>query len=116
MECNELISKNWDGIKEYLCNDVSLARLINIDGGTKMLSVDVATPWNMPIDNTLRVGDIQLIYRREVINDSIWEFVGYDDGSRRELISIRIFLNTSADESKIKELIMRVLRTYSGSP
>ncbi|WP_054842749.1 hypothetical protein [Vulcanisaeta distributa] len=76
----------------------------------------MVAPWNLPIDQSLRVGDVQLIYRRDVINGLEWEFVGYDDGSRRELISVRISLRGDVGDSFIKELITNVLSTYVKDP
>lgn len=113
MECNEITVRDWDGIREYLCGNVSLARLISINDEVSVLSIDVLSPWDIPIDETLKIGDVKLMYRREVINNLKWEFVGYDDGVRRELISIRIFVGKGFDDSAIKELIINAVKTYS---
>jgi hypothetical protein len=113
VECNELTVREQGGVKEYICGEVSLARLITTGNGTRVLSIDVVSTWDMPIDESVRVGNVQLIYRRDVVNNARWEFVGYDDGTNRELISIRVFLEGELSDDAIKELIINVVKTYS---
>ncbi|BDR92171.1 hypothetical protein [Vulcanisaeta souniana] len=116
MQCSEVNIVSRNNVREYLCGNRSLARLISHDNNESVLSIDVVAPWDSPVDQSIRVGDVQLIYRRETINNLEWEFVGYDDGSRRELISIRVFLGNNIEDSTIKELIINTLRTYMKDP
>ncbi|GAB6943529.1 hypothetical protein [Vulcanisaeta sp. JCM 14467] len=116
MKCENIDVIDRGDVREYVCGDVSLARLLLINETKRILSIDVLAPWNLPIDQSIRVGDIQLIYRREVINGLEWEFVGYDDGSRRELIAVRVSLSGSAEDSLVKELIAFVINTYVKNP
>ncbi len=116
MQCSEVNVVSRNNVREYLCGNRSLARLINLDNNERVLSIDVVAPWNSPIDQSIKAGNVQLIYRRETINNLEWEFVGYDDGSRRELISIRVFLDDHIEDSTIKELIINALGTYMRDP
>ena len=116
MRCESIDVIDRGDVREYVCRNISLARLLRIDETRKILSIDVLAPWNLPIDQSLKVGDVQLIYHMDSINDLIWEFVGYDDGSRRELISVRIIFRDDVKDTYIKELIARVLNTYMEDP
>ncbi|WP_054856983.1 hypothetical protein [Vulcanisaeta sp. JCM 16159] len=116
MKCEGINVINKGTIREYVCGNTSVARLLNLSEGEAILSIDVVAPWNLPIDQSLRVGDVRLIYRRDVINGLEWEFVGYDDGSRRELISVRISLVGVVEDSFVKELIINVLGAYVKDP
>ena len=112
MQCSDIDVVDRGEIKEYTCGNTSLARLLSLSDEEKVLSIDVIAPWDLPIDQSLKVGDVQLIYRKELINGLEWEFIGYDDGSRRELISVRILLGRNAEDSFIKELIINALNMY----
>ncbi|ADN50180.1 hypothetical protein [Vulcanisaeta distributa] len=116
MRCGNIDVINKGEIREYACGNTSVARLLSLSSEERVLSIDVVAPWNLPIDQSLKVGNTQLIYRRDVINGLEWEFVGYDDGSRRELISVRILLRGEVEDSFIKELIISVLSTYVKDP
>ncbi len=115
MKCRSIDTIDRGDVREYVCGNVSIARLMSTNE-EKVLSIDVVIPWGFPIDQSIKVGDVQLIYHRDVINGLEWEFVGYDDGVRRELISIRITLKGEVEEALIKELISNVLSTYMKDP
>ncbi|MGC8607221.1 MAG: hypothetical protein ACP5GZ_09860 [Vulcanisaeta sp.] len=112
MQCSDIDIIDRGEIKEYTCGNTSLARLLSLGNEEKVLSIDMIAPWSLPIDRSIKVGDVRLIYRKEIINGLEWEFVGYDDGSRRELISVRILLRGNIEDSVIKELIINALNIY----
>ncbi|WP_069806460.1 hypothetical protein [Vulcanisaeta thermophila] len=108
MTC-ELRVRDTDGVREYLCNEASVARLIP-QGDNYILSIDTVGAWKYPVDDKMAVGDVSLIYWRTTFTNYDAEFVGYDDGGRRELISVRIKLKGPISDDEVKELILRVLK------
>lgn len=109
MTC-ELMIRDVGDAKEYLCNDVAVARLIL--RGDYILNVDVVKPWNYPVTKELSINNVTLIYWRNNFMGYDAEFVGYDDGSKRELISIRIFLGSEVSDDEVKDLILKIIGEF----
>lgn len=109
MNC-ELTVKDHGDVREYLCNEVSVARLVL--HGEHILSIDVIGPWNYPVSRKLSVDNVSLMYWRGSVMGFDAEFVGYDDGIRRELMSIRLFLSKDLGDDEVKELILRIIKDF----
>ncbi len=99
-------------VREYVIDENSIARLIRL-GNKAVLCIDVIGEWKFDVEEELVLDNIRLIYSRGVIRGFPMEFVGYDDGFRRELIAVRIFFDQVPDDNVVKELIAEVLTKHA---
>lgn len=106
----EFIEKSNKIIELTLCNKkVSIARIVKIGENNYIMSIDVVDDWNYEIQEELSISHYKLIYFRP--SNEI-ELVGYDNGVKRELISIRVRLDNLNPEY-VKKIFNNLIKFYA---
>lgn len=106
----EFIEKSNKIIELTLCNKkVSIARIVKIGESNYIMSIDVVDNWDYEIQEELSISHYKLIYSRP--SNEI-ELVGYDNGVKRELISIRVRLDNLNPEY-VKKIFNNLIKFYA---